>query len=241
MKNISRIFGGLCFIAIAALIVLTQMNLITVSFSIAQVILGLLAAAFLWLAISDRNIGGIFIPIGLIWIGFGEMMGLPSVPIWVVIVSMMLLAIGVEIIFPKKGKSHPSNIERREDVFHDNKYQEVSDEEKDGYVFCSNKFGALAKYITVSDLKKGNLRNSFGEMKVYLDQAQLAGDTVEIYVSNSFGEMQLYIPADWSVRNDVSVFAGACNDFNYNKNTVTGPEVHLVGNVNFGEIQIHHV
>ena len=102
MKNFNRIFGGLCFIAVAALIVLTQMNLITINFSIAQVILGLLAIMFLGLAIKERNIGGVFIPIGLVWIGFGEMMGLPSVPIWVVIVTMILLAIGFEIMFPKK-------------------------------------------------------------------------------------------------------------------------------------------
>lgn len=240
MKNFNRIFGGLCFIAVAALIVLTQMNLITINFSIAQVILGLLAIMFLGLAIKERNIGGVFIPIGLVWIGFGEMMGLPSVPIWVVIVTMILLAIGFEIMFPKKH-NHKADWEKRTDEFHDNKYQEVGDEEKDGCVFCSNKFGSLAKYITTTNLKKADLRNAFGEMKVYLDQAQVSGNTVEVYVNNSFGEMQLFIPYDWSVRNELTVFAGACNEFNNNKNVVGGPEVHLVGNISFGEVQIRYV
>lgn len=69
----------------------------------------------------------------------------------------------------------------------------------------------------------------------------MAGDTVEISVNNSFGEMQLYIPSDWSVRRDVSVFAGACNDFSKEKNVGGVPEVHLVGSVSFGEVRIHYV
>lgn len=242
MKHFNRIFWGLSFIAVAVLIILTQMNLITMNFSMAQVVLGILAIVFLCVAVSDRNIGGIFVPIGLIWIGFGEMLGLPVVPIWVVIVTMILFAIGFEIIFPKKKHINYANREEiKDDGFHDNKYQEVSDEENDGHVFCSNRFGALAKYITVSNLKKAELKNSFGEMKVYLDQAQVAGDTVEISVNNSFGEMQLYIPSDWSVRRDVSVFAGACNDFSKEKNVGGVPEVHLVGSVSFGEVRIHYV
>ena len=99
----------------------------------------------------------------------------------------------------------------------------------------------LAKYITESDLKKADLRNAFGEMKVYLDQARVAGNSVVVDVNNSFGQMQLYIPSDWSVSSDVSVFAGAVNEINNNPNMVGGPEVHLVGNVSFGEVQINYV
>ena len=242
MKQFNRIFWGLSFIAIATLLVLTQMNLITVGFSVAQVILAAFAILFIWISIESRSPGVLFIPVGLIWIGFGEMMGLPAVPVWVVIVVMALLAIGLAILLPKKKHNHNAqNYDRMRDEFHDNKYQKVENEQKNGYVYCSNRFGSLAKYITESDLKKADLRNAFGEMKVYLDQAKVSGNSVVVDVNNSFGQMQLYIPSDWSVSSEVSVFAGAVNEINNNPNMVGGPEVHLVGNVSFGEVQINYV
>jgi len=244
MKNANRIFGGLCFIAAAAVIIMSQMGLITMVFSLAQVIIGILAVLFLWFAISERSLGCLVIPLGLVWIGFGKMIGLPDVPLWVVIVSMLFLAIGLEILFPKKRRLEHQfkNWDKNsDDGFHDNKYQTVEENENGGCVFCSNRFGALAKYITNTDLKRANLNNSFGEMKVYFDKAQIEAKTLEINVNNSFGLMELFVPFDWVIKSDVSVVAGACKEIGKDSNVVGGPEVHLVGGVSFGEIQIHYV
>ena len=75
----------------------------------------------------------------------------------------------------------------------------------DGFVECSNSFGETTKYVNMSDLKRGHFQNSFGEMKVYLDQAHMAGDSVTIEVSNSFGQLTLFIPKEWNVVQKVSV------------------------------------
>ncbi len=237
MKNVSRVLTGLCVIAVAAVIALSHMGMLTVEFSVAQVMLGVLAVITFCGAIADRSFGGFFVALGLLWIGFGEMVGLPHVSVWIVLLTVLLLTIGFEIIFPQKKHFKSSEIDRE---FHDNKYQEVKGEEGVGYIYASNRFGALAKYVTTTDLSKAELSNAFGQMLVYFDQATLSESGAEIYVNGSFGEMQLFIPKGWKVKNDVSVFAGQCVTTS-GADDADGPVVHLIGKVSFGQIVINYV
>lgn len=150
-----------------------------------------------------------------------------------------ILTIGFNFLFPHKHRSHKDQDDphaRRSDY---TKYQKVTEEEGDGFVECSNSFGETTKYVNMSDLKRGHFQNSFGEMKVYLDQAHMAGDSVTIEVSNSFGQLTLFIPKEWNVVQKVSVFAASvdekrCGDSN-------GPICYLKGSVSFGEIEIVYV
>ena len=57
MKNSSRIFWGLGFIAAAAFLVLSQMNLITASISVWSVVIGVLCVAILISGIANRSFG----------------------------------------------------------------------------------------------------------------------------------------------------------------------------------------
>ena len=168
-----------------------------------------------------------------------EVLGLPKVGFWNVVIIVVFLTIGFNFLFPHKHRSHGDQDDphaRRSDY---TKYQKVTEEEGDGFVECSNSFGETTKYVNMSDLKRGHFQNSFGEMKVYLDQAHMAGDSVTIEVSNSFGQLTLFIPKEWNVVQKVSVFAASvdekrCGDSN-------GPICYLKGSVSFGEIEIVYV
>ena len=201
MKKTSRIFWGLGFITAAVFLVLSQMHLITAQISVWSALIGILCVALLVSSIADRSFGGIFFSLGLAWLTFAEVLGLPKVGFWNVVIIVVFMTVGFNFLFPHKHRSHGD--------------------------------------VNMSDLKRGHFQNSFGEMKVYLDQAHMAGDSVTIEVSNSFGQLTLFIPKEWNVVQKVSVFAASvdekrCGDSN-------GPICYLKGSVSFGEIEIVYV
>ena len=143
------------------------------------------------------------------------------------------------MLFPHKSRKC-GNKDRREYGEHDySKYQKTSEGEEDGFVTCANSFGALAKYVDTANFKGGRFQNSFGELKVYLDQAGTTQETVTVEVSNSFGQTTLYVPREWKVMQDISVFAGSVEEGPCNgESRVT---CYLKGSVSFGEIEIVYV
>lgn len=241
MNKISRAFWGVGFITAAVFLVLSQLGLITEEISAWNVMVGLLCVVMFVTSIVKRSFGGIFFSLGLAWLTFGEIIGLPDVNFFTMILIVVLLSVGFGFIFPKKHFRHNDKewqaYEREDQV---GERQQVKDVEENGYVRCSNSFGALAKYVNTADFKGGRFNNSFGELKVYLDQANLVNGPVEVYVEDSFGKISLFIPKEWKVVQDISVFAGSVDERNRNLGS-SDKILNLVGSVNFGEIEITYV
>ncbi len=70
-------------------------------------------------------------------------------------------------------------------------YHREIEESTENSVYCSNSFGTTTKYVN-----SNNLECSFGEMKVYFDNAVVQNKSVEICVDVSFGSVELYIPRE---------------------------------------------
>ena len=106
MKKTSRIFWGLGFITAAVFLVLSQMHLITAQISVWSALIGILCVALLVSSIADRSFGGIFFSLGLAWLTFAEVLGLPKVGFWNVVIIVVFLTIGFNFLFPHKHRSH---------------------------------------------------------------------------------------------------------------------------------------
>ena len=240
MKNASRVFWGLGFIAVAIFLVLSQMNLITASISVWSAVIGILCLAILISGIANRSFGGIFFALGLFWVTFAEVLGLPQVSFWTVMVIVIFLTIGFNMLFPHKHRKSGEDCGRHGGSSDYTQYQKVKEEESDGYVECTNTFGELTKYVNTVDFKKGRFENSFGELKVYLDQAQVTGQSVNLEVRNSFGQITLFVPREWKVVQNVNVFLASVDE----KSSATGTSeitCYLDGSVSFGDIEIIYV
>lgn len=239
MKKAGRIFWGLGLITAAVFLVLSQMHLITAEISVWSALIGILCVAMLISSIADRSFGGIFFALGLAWLTFAETLGLPRVSFVSVAVIVILLTIGFNMLFPHKNRKGGNRDGKEYGQYDYGKYQKTSEGEEDGFVTCANSFGALAKYVDTANFKGGRFQNSFGELKVYLDQARTTQETVMVEVSNSFGQTTLYIPREWKVMQDVSVFAGTVEEGScHEESQVT---CYLKGSVSFGEIEIVYV
>lgn len=241
MRDTGRVVWGVGFIAAAAFIVLSQLGLISKEFNIWTIAVAFLCVALFVSGVAKRSFGAIFFSIGMAWMSFGQLIGLPKVELWTMILIVVFLSIGFGMIFPKK---HRANREDKWEAYENEnevgEYQKVKEYEQNGYVDCANTFGSLAKYINSPDFRGGRFSNAFGELKIYLDQAKICNGPVNVEVANSFGSVELYIPREWTVVQDVSVFAGNCVEKNRSLG-VDGPIVNVTGNVSFGEVSIIYV
>ena len=107
-------------------------------------------------------------------------------------------------------------------------------------LFFKNSFGATSKYVNTDNFRSAVLQNSFGEMKVYFDNALMQQETATIDVSNSFGETQIFLPKEWKVENQISSMLGSVSEQNMHQPS-EGHTVILTGSVSMGEVQIIYI
>lgn len=242
MKN-RNIFMGVLLIAIAIFLILNQVGLITSGINAWSIVLGGFFIGILIRGITERSFPGIFFSLAFLWIIFDEALGFNNISGWTVILIAILLSIGFSYLFPQKHYRHKQKENKWEDYEKGDKvgeYQRVVEESTENSVYCSNSFGATTKYINSNNLEYATLECSFGEMKVYFDNAVIQNKSVEICVHVSFGSVELYIPREWNVVQSANVFAGSVNE--KNRNCSDGvPRVQLVGDVSFGAVTIIYV
>ena len=85
--------------------------------------------------------------------------------------------------------------------------------------------------------ERADIKCSFGEVKVYFDNALIPSGKADIYLDVSFGEAVLYIPKNWKIINNVQVFLG---DMEHRSGDidVNSPEVTIHGNISFGDTKV---
>lgn len=244
MKN-RNVFRGVLLIAIAIFLILNQVGVITAGISAWNIVIGGFFVGLLIRGITERSFPGIFFSLAFLWIIFDEVLGFHGISSWTVILIAVLLSIGFSYLFPQKYHGHTSKEkEIKWDDYEEGdkvgEYQKVVEESTENSVYCSNSFGAATKYVNSNHLQRATLECSFGEMKVYFDNAVIENKTVEICVHVSFGSLELYIPREWNVVQNGNVFAGSINEKNRNFSDGV-PVVQLVGDVSFGAVTIIYV
>ena len=241
MHKFSRIFWGVGFISLALFLVLSQCGLITAEFSVWSVVVALLSVAMFLSGLAKRSFGAMFFAVGMAYVAFGEMIGLPYIGVWTMLTIVVLLTIGFNFIFPKNFRGVSKD--RWTDYEDGDKaceYQKATIVDEEGYVRCSNSFGALVRCVETSYFKGGRFTNSFGELKVHLDRAHITSGPVTVNVSNSFGSLVIYVSKEWNVVCNISTFLGDVQEQNRAVNA-NGPMLKLIGNVSFGDIIIVYV
>lgn len=245
MKKRGRWFNGLVLIAIALVLILSQLGLITADIGVWSILMGALSVVMFVHGIAERSFFEIFCALGIALVTFDEVLSLPEISVWIVILVVILLTMGFECLFPgskRKKLTHSSDDKWQayEDESKTGEYQQTKEESTNGNVYCYNRFGAAAKYITCEDLRSAEIENSFGELKVYFDNARITEASVDIKVNNKFGSMVLYVPSAWNIVSDISVFAAAAEQESRERE-VSGPVVRVNGSVAFGEVKIIYV
>ncbi|MDD4111804.1 MAG: LiaF-related protein [Herbinix sp.] len=231
-----NLFWGLLLIATAVLIILNQFGFFT-GLSIFEIVLTVIMVGIIIVSIRSINFWGILFPLAIILITFDKELDITEFTPWPVLLTAFLISLGLSMIFNRYGSF----------VFHingKNSFRSNVVNEQDGNeVNCSTSFGECIKYVNTEDFVRANIKCSFGDVKVYFDNAKIPSGKADIYIDVSFGDVDLYVPRTWNVVNEAHAFFGDM-DISRNININSDPDAPVVtihGNINFGDTSIIYV
>jgi len=227
------VFWGLLFIVAAALIIINQFGYFA-EISMFELVATVILVGIIIVSVMKINFWGVLFPLAVICIIYAKEWNITDFTPWPALLTALLCSIGLSLIFnrPNCWVIHLKN----DNVFSSS----VVNEQDDNVINCSVSFGESMKYVNSENFEKANIKCSFGEVKVYFDNALIPSGKADIYLDVSFGEAQLYIPKTWKVINDVHVFLGDMDDHNRNAGS-DSPVVTIHGNISFGDAKILYV
>jgi len=227
------VFWGLLFILAAVLIIINQFGFFA-GISMFELVATVILGGIVIKSVMKVNFWGILFPLAVICIIYSEELNIADFTPWPALLTALLCSIGLSLLF-----NRPSSW-----IYHshwDNKFSSnVINEQDDNIINCSASFGESMKYVNSNNFERANIKCSFGEVKVYFDNALIPSGKADIYLEVSFGEAVLYIPKSWNVVNDVHVFLGDMGEKNRNLGT-DSPVVTIHGNISFGDANIIYV
>lgn len=254
MKKCKKIFWGVFFIVAAVLIVAG--NFWDIAVLDILILLGMMV--LLIEGILHGNFALILFPAAIVFIRYKERLGLYGISPWSILAAALFGSIGLSVLFPNRKwfhisdkrfhrsrfcyrGSHGGGAAMAEEVGNENGRGAAEEEIVEGKVLrLENDFGDTVKYISSKALSEVHMDNSFGNMVVYFNNAELMNHHAKVHVHTSFGNVVLHVPASWKVKiHGNTTFSrieekGQCNPEGENI-------LEVRGDVSFGALQIKYI
>lgn len=235
-----NIFWGLFFILGGIFLIVSRLNLLG-DFSFLTLFFTILLIAWLARSLRYMEFGGILFSIAFLCILYDDFLHIEQLTPWPVLGAAAFGSIGLSIIFKDKihhnigGNSSSSAYVKRPENGERKEGEEVTDNQ---FTF-STTFSSSAKYVRSDDFSQAKIYCSFGDMKVYFDDAMIQNGEANIYLDVKFGGVELYLPKTWNVINHASATFGAVDEKNRSATNGT-PTIILNGDVAFGGVTIFY-
>lgn len=251
MKNsFARILWGVGLIAAAALLVISQLGLLSFKISVWTIILTVIFVACLIKGLLDKSIVVSVFSIAFLVITYAGPLGIKKfLSSWMILFIALLVSMGLSLLFKKdpeiviKKSFHWNDDDDSDDADTETKvtHHHVQDviEDGDNIVINQKMAGDSSRYIHSQNLQLINLEASFGNANIYLDDAKAAGDTVVLNLTASMGNVNLYVPLSWQIDNQLSISLG--NVIVKGKSNGGGPTLVLKGRANMGNVVINYI
>lgn len=237
MKRKSNLIWGIFFVLSAVIILLSKFGVFAQVSAFNLVITCLLIPVII-LSIRQVYFSGIFFPLAFIAIMFAKPLGIEKLTPWPVLAAALFLSIGMYLLFPKKsyfeGFSYSDEI-KGGDVENFNS-EDINGEE----VSADGRFSGSVKYVNSQNLKAVNINSSFCGMKIYFDNAHMAGNFAFVNINAEFSGIEMYVPKSWNVRNEAVCTLGAITEKGAKLSNPTNTLV-LKGKSSFSGITIYYI
>jgi len=240
MKIKQNVFwGSLCIIGAISLVInklgyLQEMGFWSILFSV--ILLGI----FIKGAIV-RSWGTILFSAAFFVIVNDKLLHLENLTPWTVLGVACLGTIGLRMLFPMKHKRvSKKRLNGCKDISTWEEKNELMITEDGEVVQQDVVFGNSAKYVKSKELCGINADCVFGEISIYLTEAELKNHRAKVNVDVVFGNAHIYIPAGWTVSTNMDTVFGGVSFCGTGTND--GEDKLLIcGDVVFGELVVHYV
>jgi predicted membrane protein len=266
--KLSKIFWGLMFITTAVVIIMSMFNLLGEGVGWMKLVVSVPIAACVIYSLATLQWSGAFFLSGLLTLIYRsdieralnagkyligedgtrvfdengtavlvEGAKLVSIDFWLLLAIVTLLSIGFHIIFGKWFTRVKHTRKFRAKVM---SQQQLEENVTGDRLYFKEQFSGTSKYINSDNLSYVSIRNRFGGMEVYFDNATLAPEGATVEIDNKFGGVELYIPREWNVSTRVSnAFSGV--DCPTKAFDIAAPTLTLTGSCAFGGVDVKRV
>lgn len=227
MNRIKNIFKGFVAILIAIYLIGNDIGVIP-DFNLWRALFGVVFTIGILEGIYRKKIGNTFACIAALYYTIQPVINAPKISIFILIIVVFLLSLAFENIFPTYKKSNQSKNEFGYENSHDSNEENV-------HVLFSD----VEKYIYSKKFKSYDVNCTFGEIKLYFDNAQILNEEATLYVNCLFGEITLFVPKGWRVIPNVSTMFAEKSCVNQ---AVDPTKVlNIKGSINFAELRIIYI
>lgn len=228
--------GGIIFLVLAAMALFGGFSIFD-DLPLWRMALTVILLFWLGDGLRRRDWGSILFPIAIvavIWINYFDF----KVSAWSLIMAALFGTIGLGFIFGNSRKSmYEGAIEYNSE---DGVDGPVGSATTDNAFTFSTSFASSVKYIKSDDFKHARINASFGESKIYFNDAIIQSGEATVDVDVKFGQIELYVPRDWFVTNNARVMFGDITEKNRSMTSGT-PKINIIGNVAFGSVIVFYI
>ncbi|MFC6176657.1 hypothetical protein ACFQAV_07375 [Companilactobacillus huachuanensis] len=249
MRNRNGIFWGIFLVLSAAILVVSQMHLLTYSFGFWTVVVTIFLAAVLIKSLVYFSIPGTVFSLAFLGIVYAKPLGITAIVPWTLLGAALLVSIGLSMIFrPLLAKHRPwMNYHKNFSKGHHGPFysfdytsepdvKTVDDPDVNVYV----KMGSSIRYVKSDDFSSANIDVSMGDAKVYFDNVKV-NDTATISVNVSLGGAELFVPRNWNIIKGLDNNMGNITEVGNVENDIDSPDITIVGRVSLGNLKINYV
>lgn len=237
--SLNKLFWGLLFLVAAAFLLLNKLNYWPTIYHV-SVFKVVLTIFFIWMileGIRHRNFFCMIFGLAFIAIQYDDLLHITALTPWTLLSAALLISIGLTIIFPQY---HHSNGKKYEGFEFVDKGKKIFNEQDGEVLHFENSFGSSVKYVNTDALVNASFENSFGEMKIYFDNAIIKNGTADINLEVSFGAAILYVPKTWNVESHIKTSFGTLKEQNSNQSQGC-PTLRIYGEISFGDATIVYI
>lgn len=206
MKNRNGLFWGLFMLLSAGILVVSQLHLITYTFTFWTVVATIFLVAILIKSLVYFMVPGTVFSLAFLAILYAKPLGITAIVPWTLLGAALLVSIGLSLILrPFLMKHHPwmryghhGNDWHNQRMYdrHNHRPDVRTDSQSD--INVSVKMGSSIRYVTSKYFKEANINVSMGNAKIYFENVEV-DDTATINVDVSLGGVELYIPKNWNI------------------------------------------
>jgi len=247
MRISGKILWGLIFLLGAAALIVGKLGFLQ-GVGFWSVIFSIILVGTMIDGVRKRSFGQILFSLAFLGIVNQKLLGIEDLVPWTILTAALLGTIGLNILFPQKGKKSIMNhiiISKKDSSWGkgntlSESYSEVVNDGGGEAVSCEVVCGEGIKYIYSTRLQNVSAECTFGSLTLYLDGAKLMNGRAHINLEVTMGGIKLYIPKEWKVMLNRDGVLGGVEE--YGENTGTEDNTLIVNaEVNLGGIEIYYV
>lgn len=246
MKNkFWRSFWGIFFLAAAALVVVNQMGILTYKLGFWAIIGSIIFALSLIDGLINRRITESVFSIAFLLMIYAQPLHITKLVPWTILLAAVLISIGLGIIF--RNRFHTVAYANKKIKDFRNKRESISDHiftdtvsnDKGAHVVIDQTFSDTSRYIHSKELETIDVNGKMGDINIYLDDAQAAGNTVVMNLNITMTDLNIFLPLSWQIDNNLGTSLGEL-EIDGTSNGV-GPTLLLQGHASLSDIDIKYV